>query len=1111
MSDSVSNKSRGKDKNSNGNNPQSSKERVIRIFISSTFRDMHEERDELVKRVFPQLRKLCEKREVVWGEVDLRWGITDEKKAEGKVLPICLKLIDKCRPYFIGILGECYGSLPEKIPEELLEREGWLKEHGGKSNTELEIIHGVLNNPKMADHAYFYFRDSAYIDTLPKDKQSEYREELREKDIQEFGLDEAKRRVEDRKNKLAALKKKIKESGLPLRENYKNPKDLGRLVLKDITALINSFLEPELDPLKRIAFEHESFAKSRFGIYIGGEKYFETLDRHAKSNSPPLVILGESGSGKSALLSNWALKYRKEHPDELFIMHFIGAMADATDWMKMLRRIMGELKCKFDIPGEIPDKPDELRMAFANWLNMASVKGRVIIIIDALNQLEDIDGAPDLVWLPPSIPKNIRLILSTLPGRPLDDLKKRGWPSLQIQPLDKDERKKLIREYLMELYSRKLSEPRIEKIASAEQTHNPLFLRALLEELRVFGIHEKLEEKIDHYLEAKDVPKLYEKILKRYEEDYERDRPGLVRDSMTLIWAARRGLTEKELLDTLGENGNPLPQAYWADLGLAAEHALVSRSGFINFFHDYLRQAVKNHFLPNEKDQQDAHLRLADYFSKFEFSHRVIDEYPWQLAEAKEWERLYDLLANPKFIIPAYEQNQFDLKTNWEKIGTNSDMRMVDAYRFLLNNPEKGISTDFTGIVAILLYDAGCLVESCALREYLINYFHNSGDKYNEAVWLGNHANYYYSRDEYDKALKLCMEEERICRQLDIKSGLARCLGLKALILKAKGEWEEALRIHREEENIYSELGIKQGLSWSYGNQALIYKSQARWEEALILQRKEEVICREIGDNAGLARSLGNQALIHKAQGNLDEALNLLNIQKEICLTIGDKAMLADSLGNQANVHYLTGELHCALDLHIQEEILLRMLGAKAKLAKCLNNRGLVHQSNNEIDEAVRLYEESIRIFHEINNTSDIQYPLSNLAGIRFAQGDLRTASILFEEALTVFHKIGDRLGYAKCLGMIAIIKASNNNLDEGIKLNDDVIKMLLELNAPHELSLAYIDSSIMQYHKGELANALILAIEAKEIAKSHGYLLLVKRQIDPIIAEIISKMGGTF
>jgi hypothetical protein len=149
--------------------------RVIRVFVSSTFRDMHAEREELIKRAFPQLRKLCEERGVTWGEVDLRWGITDEQAAEGQVLPICLEEIRRCRPYFIGLLGERYGWVPDETPTELIEQQPWLAEHVGHSIIELEILHGVLNDPEMAEHAYFYLRDPAYVDTLPAREQAAYR------------------------------------------------------------------------------------------------------------------------------------------------------------------------------------------------------------------------------------------------------------------------------------------------------------------------------------------------------------------------------------------------------------------------------------------------------------------------------------------------------------------------------------------------------------------------------------------------------------------------------------------------------------------------------------------------------------------------------------------------------------------------------------------------------------------------------------------------------------------------------------------------------------------------------------------------------------------------
>ncbi|MFQ5645175.1 MAG: DUF4062 domain-containing protein, partial [Thiogranum sp.] len=47
-------------------------DRNIRIFISSTFRDMHAEREELVKYTFPELRRRSRERGVDLLDVDLR-------------------------------------------------------------------------------------------------------------------------------------------------------------------------------------------------------------------------------------------------------------------------------------------------------------------------------------------------------------------------------------------------------------------------------------------------------------------------------------------------------------------------------------------------------------------------------------------------------------------------------------------------------------------------------------------------------------------------------------------------------------------------------------------------------------------------------------------------------------------------------------------------------------------------------------------------------------------------------------------------------------------------------------------------------------------------------
>ena len=59
--------------------------RVVRVFISSTFRDFGVERDLLMKRVFPELRRRARDRFVEVIGVDLRWGITEAQSQKGEL------------------------------------------------------------------------------------------------------------------------------------------------------------------------------------------------------------------------------------------------------------------------------------------------------------------------------------------------------------------------------------------------------------------------------------------------------------------------------------------------------------------------------------------------------------------------------------------------------------------------------------------------------------------------------------------------------------------------------------------------------------------------------------------------------------------------------------------------------------------------------------------------------------------------------------------------------------------------------------------------------------------------------------------------------------------
>lgn len=57
--------------------------------------------------------------------------------------------------------------------------------------------------------------------------------------------------------------------------------------------------------------EHAAFARRRIAVYISRPEYFKRLDAYVENTGERtgLVVLGELGVGKSALLANWAEHY----------------------------------------------------------------------------------------------------------------------------------------------------------------------------------------------------------------------------------------------------------------------------------------------------------------------------------------------------------------------------------------------------------------------------------------------------------------------------------------------------------------------------------------------------------------------------------------------------------------------------------------------------------------------------------------------------------------------------------------------------------------------------------------------------------------------------------
>ena len=1071
-----------------------SEERVIRVFVSSTFIDMQAEREELAKHVFPQLRKKCEVRGVTWLDVDLRWGITEQEADRGEVLPICIADVRRCRPYFIGILGHRYGTTLDKIEQRLLEREGWLSAYHSRSYTEIEIDCGVLNDPNMADHAYFYFRDFAFSDEVQKQNA-------------------LKQEQPQAAEKLADLKNRISKSRFPLLENYQSARQLGESVFADFDRLIDRLFPEQLvhEPLDREASRHEVFVASRTGFYVPCQEYFDQLDAHAQSGGRPLVLTGESGLGKSALLANWVARYRTRYPKDFVFSHFVGASPASTNWAALASRMIRELNCVCRLSISIPDSPDQLRLAFADALRVAGATHRVVIILDALNQLEDRDHAPDLIWLPRELPDNIRLIASTLPGRALAEIERRGWSTLRLDGLANDKRRQLIRYYLQR-YGKTLESDLAEKIASTPLASNPLFLTALLEELRVWGEHELLASEVGKYLAASSVADLFEAILTRYERDYQRDRKDLVRDAMTFIWAARYGLSEAELRDLLGSpDGTPLPAAHWAPLFYAAERSLMGHGGLLNFFHEYLRQAIRTRYVPTEAQQHAAHLRLADYFAQRE-GPRKIQELAWQLAQSREWERLRDLLADLSFLDAATLTSAYDVFARWGELKLQRPDSPIEAYRPVVAAPES-YPIHVLWAVANLLQLLGFAQESIPLLSSLSNRLGGaaaiqSADRRRIEVLVDTLVAQSLpdtGPKRAEKVLPLLEKAEAIAKAGRLDAARARVISLRAVFLHWIGRCNEALPLLDEAEKLLNpERETERFLLASVRVSKADIVKDDQPAVALHILREQEPVLRRSGHKQSLAICLQviGWLLIH--QQAFDEALRVLHECERLWTESGAMDKVGFVLTMQAKIHMTRQAWDKAMMVLRKEAETWRRVENPFSLINCLQYQALItYDVHHDVGGAIALLSEREQAARSVDDSAATADALFDVARMLARAGQSAIAFEKLRQAQRLWRELGNRERLKSGILIEALLREQNSQLAAAIRLHREAEQLCRELGDKEGEVMSIVHRARLSASPtGMSAETLPEVLRAQRLARDNGLLALAE-QIESYAAEL--------
>jgi hypothetical protein len=785
----------------------------VYVFISSTFNDMHAERDFLVKSVFPELSEWCEEHKLRLVDIDLRWGVTAADSEAKNTVKACLRNIDECRPFFLCFLGQRRGWAPAKgdigedtygIFPKLLEE----NYAGAASVTEMEIIHalidplhnGVLRGTRddarsgeAAEHAFFFLRDPEYVKSVPhpdllavytndaEDDVAATDAELtrwREREIPRTGRPvytytadwqagestpeialplfvptTAAKGSKTWENVFSGWKKRWASAGVFVDDSgavtgselekakaYNRAFTAGRLgdfrvgddpladiVIAQLKEAIAARYPEHMDAMEQTPLQTELAQQEQFllasaeGFIERGDDFRDIYSYIESDETRPLAIAAESGRGKTSLLATFI----REFPDERYgvgepLLHgdvfyrFIGGSDESSTVPQLIRSLLSELFEKYGIHRELPVDPSALADAFADCLEDLDGGGGIILVLDSLDQLET--GMDDLEWLPPRLPRNIKLIVSFRLGNPSSDsyyaaIQANGRMVLSgVRPFDRPGDKRALIETYLNRYFKELDEERIDALIGIQGTNNPLFLKVVLSELRLFGVHNDLSAVIRERF-GNTPAEAFDALLGRMESDpaYTKTDPAVALPHL-FGWLAhsRYGLSPEELSLLLLRQGIAKCTKDASDsvytLLRQLRPFLARQEGRVNFLFESFRGAVAGRYTglhAHAKSPEGWHGDLASFFEGLPPGNiRRLLELPWQLWKCKAGERLRTLLADADFIMKKSEAAPFDLLDDYGRSGVLHPVkeRVQSLIPLLRDYPSLSVQTVYNGL-----------------------------------------------------------------------------------------------------------------------------------------------------------------------------------------------------------------------------------------------------------------------------------------------------------------------------------------------------------------------------------------------------------------------------
>ncbi len=929
---------------------------------------MQEEREHLIRKVFPEIRTLCRQRGVTFTEIDLRWGLTEEEAVLGRVIRTCLEEIDRCRPHFIGMVGDRYGWVPEyheiAMDPELGLRYPWIEQLAleGRSVTEIEFVHGVFDHPGIDDNAVHFYRRN---DSTPQPEDVE---------------------------QLSQLVDRIVQSPYPL-AGYTDIEELGERVRTDLLATIDR-IWPEEEAPDEFTLEtraHAAFAQSRRRAYIPNPQHLRQFTAWSKSDGLPMVLSGASGLGKSALGAFLAETFRRTNERALVIEHYVGASESSGRSSDVMGHIIRAICNAFDIDEEVPETPEGLFQAFPGWLfrleHLAATQKRpTLILIDALDRLDP--ASQHLDWLPAHLPEKICILCSTTPTQPLDQLQEREIIELKVVPLEEERlRQSIVIRYLGEFH-KGIAPARLARITADEKAGSPLFLRLVAEELRLHGDHETLDDEIDRLLAPDDLVGTFDALLMRLEEDFGR---VPVRTVCSLIALSKTGLSESEILGASGLSRLELSQ-----LLPALDFHLVRSDGLLSYHDNVLLTAVNRRYLGNDEKRADPRRSIVDHLITQPVDRRTLYELLPQLEELDDDERTAQLLGSRELFFFIADSNlEHTVLSAWQRCG--GLQQMIAPYRSIIDRESDDIAITLEkqwngSPVAPEQIDDTELRERLDRIPSLVTPFVEAG---HSIVAL---EAYHAIRDRLGTFLP---ENGMLVQRTSY--GIAREYSQNGENELAVQEIEQMLGIAEKHGDTTSALFVDM-----LSVHAVVLYSRNRYDEAEAVNRRIVAMDSTPKIEHRRINAMSNIAVICAQTDRVDEAESLLGevLRYRRARYGSGHPTAVEVLNNLAALQFEKGKIDEAIE-YLDEVITARrrIFGLEHPMTiRALGNLAMIRQEQERFVEAAEIFDEIIPAAERIYGEShpDLVQLLTPLSGVYISLGRSEEALIVSDRTMAI-------------------------------------------------------------------------------------------------------------